>query len=127
MVNPLGIIRGVLVASLLGWAAPPSLAQEPPVAPQLSIAQAQLWCFQSELPTCQGQWLQQESNRVHFSNDNCNAVFILPAILQQTAQGRAPADLLIVDSSPPEILAQARRSANVRVLVNVCMMVLEAS
>jgi hypothetical protein len=117
----------VLVATLLGGSAPLSIAQAQSIAPQLSIAQAQLWCFQYGLPTCQGEWLQLQPNRVQFSNDNCNTVFIVPAVLEQTAQGRAPAELVIVDSNPPEILAQARRSASVRVLVNVCMMVLEAS
>jgi hypothetical protein len=115
------------MATLLACSAPVSLAQEQPIAPQLSIEQAQVWCFQYGLPTCQGEWLQLQPNRVQFSNDNCNVVFILPAVLQQTAQGRAPADLVIADSNPPEILAQARRSANLRVLVNVCMIVLEVS
>jgi hypothetical protein len=117
----------VLVATLLGGSAPLSIAQAQSTAPQLSIEQAQLWCFQYGLPTCQGEWLQLQPNRVQFSNDSCNTVFIVPAVLEQTAQGRAPAELVIVDSNPPEILAQARRSASVRVLVNVCMMVFEAS
>lgn len=79
------------------------------------------------MPACQGEWLQLQPNRVQFSSDDCNTVFILPAVLQQTAQGRTPTNLMIVDSNPPEIVAQARRSANVRVLANVCMVVLEAS
>ena len=126
MLNRRRILGGVLVATLLGCSAPVGSAQELPVAPQLSIEQAQLWCFQYGLPTCQGEWRQLQPNRVQFSNDSCNVVFILPAVLQQTAQGRAPADLLIGDSNPPEVVAQAHRSANVRVLVNVCMVVLEA-
>jgi hypothetical protein len=120
------MVRAVLVATLLGCSAPVGFAQEPTVAPQLSIEQAQRWCFQYGLPTCQGEWLQLQPNRVQFSTDSCNTVFILPAVIQQTAQGRATADLVIVDSNPPEIVAQAHRSANVRVLVNVCMVVLEA-
>jgi hypothetical protein len=102
-------------------------AQEQPVAPQLSIEQAQRWCFQYGLPTCEGEWVQLQPNRVYFANDNCNVVFVLPAVIQQTAQGRPTADLGIVDSNPPEIVAQARRSGNTRVLVNVCMILLEAS
>jgi hypothetical protein len=119
------IIRGVLVAAVLGCA-PLGSVQEPPVAPQLSIEQAQRWCFQYGLPTCQGEWRQLQPNRVQFSNDNCNAVFIVPAVLQQTAQGRMPAEVVIIDSNPPEIVAQAHHSANLRVLINVCMIVLEA-
>jgi hypothetical protein len=126
VLNRRRILGSVLVATLLGCSAPVGSAQELPVAPQLSIEQAQLWCFQYGLPTCQGEWRQLQPNRVQFSNDSCNVVFILPAVLQQTAQGRAPAELLIGDSNPPEVVAQAHRSANVRVLVNVCMVVLEA-
>ena len=125
--NTLRSIRGALMATLLGCSAPVGLAQEQTAAPQLSIEQAQLWCFQYGLPTCQGEWLQLQPNRVQFSNDSCNTVFILPAVLQQTAQARATAELVIVDSNPPEIVAQAHRSANARVLVNVCLIVLEAS
>ena len=127
VLNTVRIVRGALVATWLGCSASVSIAQEQPIAPHLSIEQAQLWCFQYGLPTCQGEWLQLQPNRVQYSNDNCNAVFIVPAVLQQAAQGGTTADLTIVDSNPPEILAQARRSANLRVLVNVCMIVFEAS
>src|SRR5215204_5349821 len=115
MLRVIRIVRGVLVGAVLGYSAPMALAQEQTVAPQISIEQAQRWCFQNGLPTCQGEWLQLQPRRVQFSNDNCNTVFIIPAVIQQSAQGSTPADLMIVDSNPPELVAQAHRSGNVRV------------
>jgi hypothetical protein len=116
---------GVGATLLLGWGVPVSIAQEPPAAATLSIEQAQRWCFQNGLLTCEGEWLQLQPNRVQFSNDDCTAVFIVPAGLQQTAPRPATA-VVIVDSNPPEVVAAAHRSAQVRVLFNVCRVVLEA-
>src|SRR4051812_37718031 len=113
MLNRLKITGGVLVAILLGCSTSVSLAQEQPGAPQLSIGQAQNWCFEYGQPTCEGDWLQLQPNRVQFSNDNCNTIFIIPAVLQQIAQGKPTADLYILDSNPAEIVVQAHRSANV--------------
>lgn len=124
---PAWVGAAMLGATFLGGSAAVSLAQEQVPGPQLPIAQAQLWCFQSGQPGCQGEWNQQQPNRVQFSSSSCDATFILPAVAQQNAPGNRTPAVVVVDSTPQEFSASARRSGNVRVLVDICMLELEAS
>jgi hypothetical protein len=124
---PAWMVAAVLVTALLGGSTSASLAQEQVLGPQLSIAQAQLWCFQSGQPGCQGEWLQLQSDRVQFSSSRCDATFILPAVARQNGPGNRTPAVVVVDSAPQELLASARRSGNLRVLADICMIELEAS
>jgi hypothetical protein len=127
MLSLIRIARGVLVATLLGCSAPVSFAQGQTVALQLAVEQVQLWCFQDGFHGCQGEWLQIQPNRVQFSTDSCNTVFVLPAVIQQAAGPNVTPAIVVIDSNPPEVVAQAHRSGNVRVLTDICLIVLEAS
>jgi hypothetical protein len=127
MVRAMRLLIGALVALVLAGSAPMSLAQEEAVGPQLSLDQAQRWCFQNGQPGCQGEWLQLQSDRVQFSSGRCDSVFILPAVIQQTAPGNHTPAVVVVDSVPQDLQAPAHRSGNVRVLADVCMIELEAS
>jgi hypothetical protein len=115
------IATGVLVGTLLAGSTPPGFAQGEPPGRQLPMEQVQLWCFQDGQPRCQGEWLQLQSDRVQFSSGRCDSVFILPAVVQQSAQGNRTPTVVVVDSVPQEFPASAHRSGNVRVLTQICM------
>lgn len=121
------LLRGVLVAIVLVGSAPVSVARGQALGPQLSLEQVQLWCFQNGQPGCQGDWLQLQSDRVQFSSGRCDTVFILPAVVQQSAPGNRTPAVVVVDSVPEEYQAPAHRSGNVRVLTGVCVIEIAAS
>jgi hypothetical protein len=120
------MLGGVVLAAILACSAPLSLARAQSNALQLSVDQAQLWCFQDGIPGCQGEWVQLQPAQVQFSSEKCDAVFILPAVAQQNAQVNATPAVVIVETDPPEGDAAAHRSGNVRVLTGLCNIVLEA-
>jgi hypothetical protein len=121
------MLAGALAATLLGGSVPLRFAQAQDVRPQLALEQVQPWCFQNGQPGCQGEWLQVQSDRVQFSASRCDTVFILPSVVRQSTGTNRTRAVVVIDSIPPELLASARRSGNVRVLTDVCMIALEAS
>jgi hypothetical protein len=121
------VLVGMLATTLLVGTVSVSDAQGQALGPQLSLEQVQRWCFQNGQPGCQGEWLQLQPDRVQFSSDGCDTVFILPAVVQQGAQTNRTPAVVVVDSVPQELPASAHRSGNTRVMTNVCMIELEAS
>ncbi len=126
MLRVFELLGGALAATVLMCSAPASFVQAQGIALQLPIDQAQAWCFQTGYPGCEGEWQQLEPDRVQFSSDRCDTVFILPAVARQSGQGNVTPAIVIVESAPHELDAPAHRSGNLRVLTDICTIMLEA-